>query len=102
MKLRKYVSVYRDLFLKYFPAGKITDLIRTSYAKVNGKVNDFEVCFLWALARNINPRDNFQTYDKLIAEFPDYNDKTLTTLYRVAFESAYGKKVMDFVKIERL
>ena len=102
MKLRKYVPVYRDLFLQYFPSNRIANIVNFNYKRMLGKVGDFEIAFLWAMARYINPRNEYQVYDEITAEFPDYSDKTLTTLYRVAFEAAYGKKVMDFVNIERL
>lgn len=99
MKLRKYVPVYRDLFLQYFPSNKIANTINLNYKRMASEVVNFEIAFLWAMARHINPRDEYQAYDELTTEFPDYNDKTLTTLYRVAFEAAYGKKVMDFVNL---
>ena len=98
-KLQKYECEMCRLFKDFSEKIDIQSEIYNYYQKV--KPNDLTASFLYALYLTIMRRTDFELYDKMRDEVPDFNDSNLHTLLRMSFYVTFHRTVCEIYDAEK-
>lgn len=98
-KLQKYESEMSKLFKEISEKIDIPSEIYNYQEKV--KPIDLTKSFLYALFLEIMRRTDFELYDKMRDEIPDFNDLHLHTLLRNSFYATFHRTVWEFYSSEK-
>ena len=96
-KLEKYEAKMTELFKKFSP-NPIGLAIFNYYENVKPK--DLTASFLYNFYIMIMCETDFNLYDKMRDEFPDFTDAHLHTLLRNSFYAAFHRTVCEFYSSE--
>lgn len=98
-KLQKYESEMCRLFKEISEKINIPSEIYHFQQKI--KPNDLTKSFLYALYLEIMRRTDYELYDKMRDEEPDFNDSHLHTLLRSSFYSTFHRTVCEIYETEK-
>ena len=98
-KLQKYETEMCRLFKDFSEKTNMQYEIYNYYEKL--KPIDLTKSFLYALYLEIMRRTDYELYDKMRDEEPDFNDSHLHTLLRSSFYATFHRTVCEFYDAEK-
>lgn len=97
-KLEKYETEMTKLFKNFSWKTSIGEAIFDYYQKI--KPSDLTASFLYQFFILCMRNTDYNLYDKMRAEFPDFTDAHLHTLLRNSFYAAFHRTVCEFYSSE--